>query len=363
MLRFAYLPLLVSSWACAKPAPPPRPAGHYQAASAWLCMPGRAGDPCDHDLDTTVIDGNGGRAVVPEVASAAPVDCFYIYPTVDLSLRPGNHDDFSDVSRIAMTTRAQVGRFGQVCSLYVPLYRQVTIGTYARGGDRLEAGLDLAYSDVAAAFREYLASYNHGHRIVVLGHSQGAEMAKRLLVDFFDRDPALRARLVVAMPIGGHLEVPVRKKVGGTFANLPVCSTPGETGCVIGYRSRRADDIPDEPGTPLTPGREEVCVNPGNLARPEVPAALDAVYLRSKHIDGTDGVTTPFVSYPALEVGRCIASLSGARVLGIEATTGPRKPPIDLDSALFARKLGTHVLDFQIAQDNLIAIVRQAEGR
>ena len=43
------------------------------------------------------------------------------------------------------------------------------------------------------------------------------------------------------------------------------------------------------------------------LGRPSPMAALDAAYL-TKHAAHVDGVTTPFVTFPALYVGRCAAS-------------------------------------------------------
>jgi hypothetical protein len=349
--------------ACAAPIPPPAPVDHYRDSSAWLCLPGRAGDACDMALDTTVIAADGSRSVVAVAAAAQPdVDCFYVYPTVDLSWRAGNHDDFSDTTKIANTTRSQAVRFRQLCALYVPLYRQVTIGTYLHGGDRLRDGLDLAYSDVAAAFRSYLANHNHGRRIVLIGHSQGAEMVKRLLGQFFDQDASLRARLVLALPLGGDLEVPARARAGGTFQHLPACHALGETGCVVGFRSYREGADIASPTAPMPAGHESLCVDPARVDDSATPAALDAVYLRSDRLHGVDGITTPFVSYPGLYLAHCAAGPDGARVLAIENATGnARAAPVDLSAKLLSSKqLGTHILDFQIAQDNLLELVRRA---
>jgi hypothetical protein len=355
--RIAWLLALAS---CARPVPPPRAPGYYDRPAAWLCRPDRPGDPCRGDLDTTVIRDDLVRVVVHAAAAAAPpVDCFYVYPTVDLSLVPANHVHFDDLDAITSVTRAQAARFAQVCALYVPLYRQVTIGAYLRGGDRLRDGLALAYRDVSAAFRAYLAAHP-GRRIVLLGHSQGAEMVTRLLHEFFDGDPAMRARLVVALAIGGHVTAPFRHAVGGTFAHIPLCSAPGETGCVIAYRSFRAGEVPREPVSPLPHGQQEACVNPGDLPDPTATALLDATYPRSQDLVGADGVTTPYVSFPAQYAARCAGSATGSQGLEIANTPGPRRPPVDLDRAFFGTALGTHVLDFAIAEDDLVEIVRRA---
>jgi len=351
---------LLALGACARPVPPPRPPGHYDQASAWLCRPDLPRDPCHGDLDATVVRDDLTRTVVRAAPAAAPpVDCFYVYPTVDLSLAPANHVHFDDVDAITSVTRAQAAPFAQVCALYVPLYRQITIGTYLRGGDRERDGLARAYGDVAAAFRTYLAAHP-GRRIVLLGHSQGAEMVTRLVHEFFDDDAAMRARLVAALAIGGHVTAPFRRAVGGTFAHVPLCTAPGQSGCVIAYRSYRAGEVPREPLPALPAGQQEACVNPGNLADPTATAALDAIFPRSRHLPGTAGITTPYVSYPAQYAARCAGSSTGAQGLEIANTPGPRRPPVDLDRAVFGTALGTHVLDFQIAEGDLVEIVRRA---
>ena len=355
------LALLVLVVACTRPVPAPWSAGHYDPLAAWLCRPDLPDDPCRHDLATTVIDFGGARTVAPVRAATAPaVDCFYVYPTVDLGLGAANHDQFSDLSAITTTTRAQVARFSQVCSMYVPLYRQITIGTYLHGGDRLARGLDLAYSDVAAAFRTYIAAHP-GRRIVLLGHSQGAEMVKRLLAGFFDNDEALRARLVIAMAIGGDINVPFGKRVGGTFAHLPLCSNVGETGCVIAYRSYRVGGTPEEPYPALPAGQQQACVNPGNLGDPSATAVLDAVYARGHFIDDS-GTKTPFVSFPGEYLAHCAGSITGTQGLEIEETDSPRRSPVQLEWAVFGTPGGTHILDYQVAQDDLIELVRRAAG-
>jgi hypothetical protein len=54
----------------------------YGNPQAWLCRPERPG-ACDVDLSTTVL-GRDGRATVERARldPKAPVDCFYVYPTV-----------------------------------------------------------------------------------------------------------------------------------------------------------------------------------------------------------------------------------------------------------------------------------------
>ena len=332
----------------------------YIDPSMWLCLPGRTDDTCNRDLSATEIRADGSRVVVPqEAAKDAEVDCFYVYPTVDLGIIPGNHDEFSDLRAIAFATGAQAALFGQVCSLYVPLYRQVTLGTYLRGGAPLGKRLDVAFSDVADAFLHYMGRYNHGRKIVLIGHSQGAEMVKRLIERFFDDDPKMRARLLVAMPIGGNIDVPTGQTKGGSFHNIPSCTKDDELACVVAYRSYWGNSE-GRTEYPLTPGNQPACVNPGSVTSPTERAPLKAYFPKSDKLKGLEGVTTPFVYYPDLYSGRCVDGVNKYRYLEIEEFPSPggaRKSPLDLSG--FAGRLGTHVIDLQFPQGDLIDMVRK----
>jgi hypothetical protein len=130
-------------------------------------------------MDATELGADGTRVPRPfSPAANPPADCFYIYPTVDMEVVPGNHSDFTDTSRMREFTRAQVARFGSVCRVFVPLYRQMTLGTYLAPRDVHQRLFDFAFADVLAAFRHYLAHFDDGRGIVLLGHSQGAQMVE-----------------------------------------------------------------------------------------------------------------------------------------------------------------------------------------
>ena len=360
------------------PLPPPVPGAtvgyaspKYSDARSWLCRPDLASGPCDKDLAATDIhpDGSITLAPSPGVSATSDVDCFYIYPTVDLDILPANHTSFDDVTPMARTTLAQVGRFREVCNLYVPLYRQVTLGAVLFSSEARERRLEIAFSDVADAFAHYLGQYNHGHRIVVIGHSQGAEMAVRLLRRFFDNDAELRARLLLAMPIGGWVEVPKGQVVGATFANLAVCTQADEVGCVVAFHAFREGSIVT-PGswTPLS-GNEEVCVNPANIDRNE-RRWLSGAYLPSRgHMEGiVPGVRrlpTPYLLYRDFYVAQCVMGPRGFRYLAVAEARGvgdARESPIDLPGYAL-NGVGLHVLDLQFAQRDLIEMIARRGKR
>src|SRR6185436_8846143 len=98
------------------------------------------------------------------------VDCFYLYPTVDFGILPGNASEVN-LAPIAEATVSQVGPFHEVCNLYVPLYRQVTSGTYVFGGSGQEQRSAVAFSDVREAFMHYMGQHNKGRAVVLVGHS------------------------------------------------------------------------------------------------------------------------------------------------------------------------------------------------
>lgn len=316
-------------------------------------------DPCKGELAATAILADGARKELPfSPAAHRKVDCFYVYPTVDLDLVPGNHEDFDDTRRQTETTLAQVGRFGEVCDVWAPLYRQVTLGTFLRDKERLERGLAIAFSDVEAAFREYLARADPSRKIVVVGHSQGGNMIVRLVKRFFDHDPAMRARLLLAMPIGADV-------VKDTFENVPPCTKPNETGCVVAYRSY-AGGAPVEVIPQWIPpaGHESVCVNPATLDGGDgrfADAFFSANGLGRRFLRGIDGVSTPYVAFPDWYAGRCVATPNGFSYLEIADSPRPgdaRAAPLPLHRTFLGfRKMGLHVLDMQIPQGDLVAMI------
>src|SRR5271157_5001122 len=55
----------------------------YGDKANWVCWPGASPNACDIDLTTTIVGADGSMTVEPFKAdAAAPIDCFYVYPTV-----------------------------------------------------------------------------------------------------------------------------------------------------------------------------------------------------------------------------------------------------------------------------------------
>ena len=84
----------------------------YSKPETWLCRPGRH-DACDIDLATTVIAASG--KLTRETWSAdpkAPIDCFYVYPTVSNDSTPNSDMNAGPVGGVKATLKARLRNSG-----------------------------------------------------------------------------------------------------------------------------------------------------------------------------------------------------------------------------------------------------------
>ena len=187
----------------------------YARQANWLCLPGRK-DICAVPLATTELPATGyGARFVASPAKDPPVDCFYVYPTVSRDAGMNSDLEPSDGEEL-YAAQNQAARFGAVCRLFAPMYRQMTAGAVAVaavGGD-VTGPAALAYGDVAAAWRTYLATRNQGRPVVLIGHSQGSLMLQMLIAREIEGKPAARQLLLAIIP-GYNVLVPVGRRVGG----------------------------------------------------------------------------------------------------------------------------------------------------
>jgi hypothetical protein len=288
----------------------------YAKDSSWLCLPGRA-DVCSSPIATTALHPNGyGSSGQNSVAKDPPIDCFYVYPTV--SRDQGLNSDLKASEEIGVA-QGQFTRFASVCRTFAPLYRQMTLSAVAAfsAGADIDAAAALAYSDVAAAWRNYLATKNKGRPFVLIGHSQGSLMLQMLIAREVEKDPAVARRMKLAIIPGFNVIVPQGKLVGGTFRTTPLCSQPGETGCVISYVSFREKNVPPAGaifGVADQPGMTVGCVNPARPgAKDWVP--LDSYWYARSSLPVPGGPiswssegapATPFVRTEGLVSAKCI---------------------------------------------------------
>ena len=105
---------------------------------------------------------------------------------------------------------------------------------------------------------------------MLIGHSQGSLMLAQLIKKSSTPARALRKQLVSAILLGGNVLVPEGGTVGGTFENVPSCTSATDTSCVIAYSSFLKEPPENSffgrPSSPLLggtppPGMQVVCAS------------------------------------------------------------------------------------------------------
>lgn len=274
------------------------PAPDYQRPEAWLAFSGRDGPERS---------APAGLAVVSE--AEAPADVFFIHPTTTSARDVWNApwDATSEAAPLNPPVLiGQVSVFNGCCRLYAPRYRQATLR--ALGEDQ---AVELAYSDIAAAFRVFVAEHSDGRPFIIASHSQGTMHAIRLMQEEVLSKPDLRGRLVAAYLIGGYVPADFGE------LGLPVCESARQTGCVVSWNTskigsalsriiidektywwrgawRREDQAPPVCVNPLTwqAGEAEepspASENPGSLPFPKEPFPQEGTTLPAldRHLTG-----------------------------------------------------------------------------
>lgn len=348
----------------------------YSDAKSWLCRPGRH-DACDVDLNATIVAADG--KLTPERWSAdpnAPIDCFYVYPTVSTDPTP-NSDMNADPAELNVV-RTQFARFASKCRPYAPMYRQITLAGLRRSlvtGATPPWGVGPQYTDVRDAWQYYLQHDNNGRGVVLIGHSQGSFILIELMRNEIDGKP-IQSRIVSAILLGTTIAVPKGKDVGGTFKSLPLCHAATQTGCVTVYASFRST-VPPPANTLFgkvdEPGMTAACTNPAALAGGS--GALHAYLSTTGSLivgnappkpwtTTAPTIDTPFVSVPGLLTAEC-ATNENATYLKITVNGNPSDPRVDdISGDLMAgtqvqANWGLHLIDMNLGIGNFLDIVGQ----
>lgn len=338
----------------------------YSVPAHWLCRPGIANNACDVNMDATVVKADGSTTVETFTGNPnAPIDCFYIYPTV--SLDPFTQSDLVPGPEELNVVKAQVARLGSQCRIFAPMYRQFSLGALrarmSGSGAVPERGTPTdANNDVDDAWDWYMANENKGRGVVILGHSQGSGQIMRLISSKVDGQPA-QEKLVSAIVMGFSLMAPKGQDVGGTFKHIPVCKSADQTGCAISFSSFRST-VPPSPQAMFGLERgdmEAVCANPAALGGGAAEAkaywsTADKTWVTGKQI------TTSFVVTPGLTTTECVHE-GNHHYLKVTFNADPNDPRIDdpgtdvMANGKPDPGWGLHLNDANIAMGNLVDIL------
>lgn len=360
--------LLMAAAAATAPAP-----NDYGLGQNWLCRPDRR-DACTIPRDTTAIAPDGTMTVQPFKPATAPeADCFYVYPTVSFD-RTGNSDMVANDEE-RKVIEAQFARFGSQCRTFAPLYRQVTLTALqsVMFGSPIPLDRELAYTDVRTAWRHYLAHDNKGRPFVLIGHSQGSGVLKRLIAEEIDGKPIAR-QMLSAILAGTNILVAKGRDTGGDFKAVPLCRKASQTGCVVTYVSFRDTAPPPAKsrfGKSDKPDLEVACTNPAALGGGK--ADMNGAFAAGRSWEmardtgpwsKTGTAKTAFVTLPGLLSAQC-ASTGGANYLSVHVNADPADPRTDdVPGDVVAGKTvladwGLHLIDVSLAYDDLVALVPQ----
>jgi hypothetical protein len=301
-------------------------------------------------------------------ARRPPVDCFYVYPTV--SAQPTLNANLRIDPELTNVARSQASRFSQVCRIYAPVYRQLTIaGIFAPATrEERQRAQAVAYAGVRSAWREYLARFNRGRGVILIGHSQGTSMLRRLARERIDSRPRVRRRLVSALLLGGNVVVRMGRDRGGDFRRIPACRSASQTGCVVAYSSFDVEPSAAARfgragalfGGPSGPNMRALCVNPATLVG---GGALRPYYTANRFsgllggIGPLPSVRTVWASFPGLYRARC-RQAGDATWLQIDDVGGaddprPRVRPTPTPD------WGLHFWDVNLALGNLVELTER----
>jgi hypothetical protein len=362
------------SWALSSVAGPARAGGDdpYAQPEAWLCRPG-ASDLCATPVVATIVRDDGSHANrVLKPNPAAPIDCFYVYPTV--SEDPAGNSSMTSGPGEKRAVAQQFAAFASVCRPFAPIYRQVTIAGVEAvlRHEPLPVDFKVPYEDVRAAWRHYLAHDNGGRGVVLIGHSQGSRILARLIAHEIEGRPEQRL-LAGALILGFNVEIPPGKDVGGTFKAIPLCRAAGQNGCIVAYETFPASSPPPDDSRftrAETPGMEIACTDPALLAG----GKLDPVLATQTNLLGEPSLDpgwaalvkpldAPFVSLPGIASGHCVEGTKASYLsvsINPPSAAGAWPATLPGDLVIQGRLLkswGWHLIDVNVAMGNLIDFV------
>jgi hypothetical protein len=234
----------------------------------------------------------------------------------------------------------------------------------------------VAYNSVLPAWQWFL-THSGNKPIILIGDSQGAAVLIHLISAQIDREPSVLRRLLVAILVGGNLQVPSGKLIGSTFTKVPLCTSATQTGCAIAFSSYSseppADSVFGRPGQGTSlqsgqtakAGQQVACVNPAALGGGT--GDLDPYILTAAQLGLKEPVATPWVTFPGLYSATCEhgGGASWLQVTSLNGTSHAR-PVVNEDVLGGTRDTGPawgyHGYEYALTLGNLLQDVAGEEA-
>lgn len=172
--------------------------------------------------------------LVKPAAPTAPVDVFFVYPTVLFNntdwIMDTNRPDMRAAAMETVITQASV--FEGQANIYAPMYRQMNLAGLGLSDADAAPLQKIVHNDVWRALTHYLKYENNGRPFFLAGHSQGSMILTDLLLDHWGSTGA-EDRLVAALLLGWSLTPADLAAHSYVF----MCERSDQTGCVISYNT------------------------------------------------------------------------------------------------------------------------------
>ena len=154
------------------------------------------------------------------------------------------------------TINMEKGIYEQNTRFYAPLYRQAGYNVYNLPEEEMAALMLSAYADIRDAFTYYMDTLNGGRPLILAGFSEGAEMAVRLMKEYFGEE-SLQKQLVACYAIGWRLTEEETEK----WPQLRPAQGETDTGVIITF-STEAEGVTESAFIPA--GMKSLAINPLN---------------------------------------------------------------------------------------------------
>ncbi|MFH0865290.1 MAG: DUF3089 domain-containing protein, partial [Bacteroidota bacterium] len=241
---------------------------NYHDSSNWAAHPMKGLADMHFLPDYTFVgpDTLPGSVINIDYDTTSGYDVFCIYPTTAPYIAVAQNfaicDSQKTRARAALWEYNQYTQFGRI---YAPYYRQASLAAIALphllpGSRQKQADiLDTAVTDVIGAYDYYIKHDNHGKKVILLGHSQGAIMLALMLrkmetdtVKFQTHLDRIFLAVLVGMECGPY--VAKDSLTGGWWQTIPICQNPLDTDCVMSWATNLY-------GMPFTSVKNDVSIN------------------------------------------------------------------------------------------------------